>query len=64
MPTNRHAATGTCEIGRTRYKRVEQSMQEFFCLRAKFFEQVSRNGYASVAGALIERFARRLGAWR
>jgi len=39
-------------------------MQEFFCLRAKFFEQGSRNGYASVAGALVERFARRLGAWR
>jgi hypothetical protein len=39
-------------------------MQEFFCLRAKFFEQVSRNGYASVAVALVERLARRLGAWR
>jgi hypothetical protein len=39
-------------------------MQEFFCLRAKFLAQVSRNGYASVVVALVERLARRLGARR
>jgi hypothetical protein len=62
MPTNRHAATGTCEIGRTRHKRVEQSMQEFFCLGAEFFARASRNGYATVAGSIVERLARWLSA--
>ena len=36
MPTNRHAATGTCEIGRARHKRVGETMQEFFASIADF----------------------------
>ena len=51
MPTNRHAATGTCEIGRRRHKRVSHAMQEFFAVTRIFFARPRRNGYASVATA-------------
>ena len=37
MPTNRHAATGTCEIGRARHKRDGAAMQAFFAAAPIFF---------------------------
>ena len=49
MPTNRHAATGTCEIGRAPHKRVERAMQEFFCFGEDFFA----NAAASVKRSLL-----------
>jgi hypothetical protein len=39
MPTNRHAATGTCEIGRAANRLVRQSMQEFFARAPIFFRR-------------------------
>ena len=57
MSTDRHAATGTCEIGQSRIKRDAPSMQEFFCPPENFFGRAGHNGYADVVDARRERLA-------